>query len=54
MELVLNEIKSNGNVKNKAICYAPTHSVVKGFCENCGFKELGVSSEGEIVVQIES
>ncbi len=53
MELVLNEIKSNGNVKSISICYAPTNPVAKEFYGSFGFKEVGVNSEGEIVAEIE-
>ena len=53
MELLLNEIKSNGNVKSISICYAPTNAVAKKFYGSFGFKEVGVNSEGEIVAEIE-
>ena len=53
MELALNEIKSNCNVKSITICYAPTNPVAKEFYGSFGFKEVGVNSDGEIVAEIE-
>ena len=52
MELAINEIKSNCNVKLIEVCYALTNTVAKAFYGSYGFEEVGINSDGEIVAEI--
>ena len=53
MELLLDEIKSSGNARNVAICYAKANSAAKALYAGLGFREVGMNSEGEIVAELE-
>ena len=52
MELALAEIRKDLHVQRIIIYYVPSNAVARDFYASCGFRELGIDEDGEMVAEI--
>ena len=52
MNLALDEIRSDNQVKEIEICYDPENPVAKDFYSSFGFKEIGFGEDGDDMLAV--
>jgi diamine N-acetyltransferase len=52
LNLALNQIKANDQVKEIQICYDPENPLAKSFYASFGFQEIGFDEDGEDILAI--
>ena len=52
LELALNEIKQESNIKVIEICYNPSNPVAKDFYSSFGFNEVGMDDDNEDMLAV--
>jgi diamine N-acetyltransferase len=53
MMLAIEEIKANENCKTITICYASENKRAKKLYRSCGFEEIGLDEDGQMIAKID-